>query len=103
MLCPMEHKLEDYQRAALNKAVYLCAAVLDPRQKLEAFTSTTLETLNSDIEDIKDIIISHASKFEDEDKADSDLEIVSPEASMDQEEGPNCFIKVKPVCRRQMK
>lgn len=88
ILGPMQHQLEDYQRAALKKSVYHRAAILDPRQKLDMFTSTTLETINLNLEHMKDLFILNASKFEEKAKADSDLKVVSLPASFDQAEGP---------------
>lgn len=88
----MFKKLIRYSTLALKKPVYICAPILDPRQKLNAVTGFTLEDLGIGREELIQYFTDQASKFKP--APDSDVEVVEPEPVLeDDDDRPHHFIK----------
>ncbi|KAG0141762.1 hypothetical protein CROQUDRAFT_51252, partial [Cronartium quercuum f. sp. fusiforme G11] len=60
----MQLILDDYQRQALQKPVYLCSPVLDPRIKLTSVPDETHSPQGTIVEDVKEIFKDHAKPFD---------------------------------------
>lgn len=105
MLEPMRQKLLDYQTQAFKKPVYTCAALLDPRLKMEAFSQKTRNAMKMNPVDIKESFIKHATPFEvpanpDIELPPSDHESNHADDSHDfdnNSEGPNLFLSKREV------
>lgn len=87
---PMMKKIGQYQEAAQNKAVYICAAILDPRLKLTAVKGPTMESLGWGPADLIEYFTNQATKFQP--PHDPDIEIIEPQEEYNPDR-PQHFIK----------
>lgn len=100
-ILPMLQKVQQYEKAALQKPVYICAPILDPRRKLSAINSTSLTSLGWTKDKLVEYFNQQAERFKP--PHDPDIEIVELE-DQDQthdDDRPRHFIKRRktiPVC-----
>jgi hypothetical protein len=77
----MVKKLVRYSTLALKKPVYICAPILDPRQKLNAVTGFTMEELGFDKDQLVEYFTKQATKFKP--LPDPDIQIEEPEPAFE--------------------
>ena len=81
----MLNKVLSYQKEALKKPVYLCAAILDPRAKTNEINEETLNAAGlADKDDLISFFTKEAREFET--THDPDIQIIHPPSSDDDDE-----------------